>query len=380
MPVTPRSYTDIYNSLKATIQNPANPDLDFSEGSYLNIIVGAYSLGFQEIQNLIIDLFAKTQLQNAQTRGEDLEALAVDHFHEGIARPGLTNAVGAVTVTRESGNSDAINITTANTFVSDGKEFLPISPVTILAANASGVVLLRAVEGGKASNVKAGADWTTTVSGVTVANTADFQGGNEPLSDGDYRVFIKNFIENLQDGTRQGLEGSAKIVPGVQDAKLIKKLVSVGTLTNAGALEASPTRFNTIINTLYVAGTNGQANEAILELVKRNVNRQLSAGEVIVFSSTTPRSIDWSVTLTFTATADALALSKRRDDLKQAFEQAINDLAIGTDFIRTDMATKVLTDNNWAGLFTVETSTPSGDVTIGNTEKAIAGTVTVEVT
>ena len=92
-----------------------------------------------------------------------------------------------------------------------------------------------------------------------------------------------------------------------------------------------------------------------------------------------PKRIDWSVTLTFTSSADALALSKRRDDLRTAFEQAINDLAIGADFERTAMATKVLTDNNWTSLFTVETSTPAGDVTVGVSEKAIAGTVTVEV-
>ena len=85
------------------------------------------------------------------------------------------------------------------------------------------------------------------------------------------------------------------------------------------------------------------------------------------------------MTLTFASSADALALSKRREALKTAFEQAINDLAIGTDFERTAMATKVLTDNNWASLFSVETSTPAGDVTVGVSEKAIAGTVTVEV-
>ena len=184
----------------------------------------------------------------------------------------------------------------------------------------------------------------------------------------------------MQDGTKQGLEGAAKIVPGVADAKLVKKLVSVGTLTSAGVLQTTPTRFNTIINTLYVAGTNGQANDAILELVKRNVNNQLSAGEIVTFSSATPQSIDWSVTLTFTSSADAIALSKKRAELKQAFEQAINDLRIGDDFERTAMATKVLTDNNWTGLFTVETSTPAGDITITTNQKPIAGTVTVEIT
>ena len=379
MAVRPRSYIDIYNLIKSVIQSPNRPDADFTEGSYNDIMSGAYALAYQELQKLLLDRFAKTQLQNAQTRGQDLENLAIDQYHEGIARPGLTTAVGAVTVTRDAGNSDKIEIPITTVFTGGGQSFRPLEAVTILAAADSGVVLLRAVEGGPAGNISSGASWTSDLNEVSITNTEDFQGGANPLSDGDYRVFIKNFIENLQDGTRQGLEGAAKIVPGVQDAALIKQLVSAGTLDSAGALEASPTRFNAVLMTLYVAGVNGKANDAILELVKRNVNNQLSAGEIVTFSSTIPKRIDWSVTLTFASSADALALSKRREALKTAFEQAINDLAIGTDFERTAMATKVLTDNNWASLFSVETSTPAGDVTVGVSEKAIAGTVTVEV-
>ena len=380
MPTNPRSYSEVYDLLRSVIQSPDRPDADISEGSYWDITIGAYSLGYQELQRLLLDRFAKTQLQNAQTRGQGLEDLAVDQYHSGISRPGLTASVGAVTVTRESGNNSIINITLDNTFTADGKEFKPIQAVTILAANNTGTVLLRAEEAGESSNIKASATWTTDVANVTVANPLDFQGGAQPLSDGSYRVFIKNFIENLQDGTRNGLEGAAKLVPGVVDAKLVKKLVSVGTLNSAGALETSPTRFNTIINTLYVAGLSGQANDAVLELVKRNVNNQLSAGEVISFNSAVPKSIGWSVTLNFTSSNDALALAKKRDELKTAFEQAINDLAIGADFNRSAMATKVLTDNNWSGLFTVRTSTPAGDVTVANNEKPVAGDVTVEIT
>ena len=380
MAVNPRSYDDVYNLLKATIQSPSRPNIDFTEGSYFDIMTGAFSLGYQELQRLLLDQFAKTQLQNAQTRGETLENLAIDQYHDGIARPGLTQSVGAVTVTRDTGHMGAVNIEKTATFTADGQDFHPIDAVTLISSANSITVLLRASVGGSAGNVKTGATWKSSVTGVTTTNTADFQGGANPLSDGDYRIFIKNFIENLQDGTKQGLEGSAKIVPGVADAKLVKKLVSVGTLTSAGVLQTTPTRFNTIINTLYVAGTNGQANDAILELVKRNVNNQLSAGEIVTFSSATPQSIDWSVTLTFTSSADAIALSKKRSELKQAFEQAINDLRIGDDFERTAMATKVLTDNNWTGLFTVETSTPAGDITITTNQKPIAGTVTVEIT
>ena len=379
MAVNPRSYDDIYNLLKATIQSPSRPNIDFTEGSYFDIMSGAFSLGYQELQRLVLDRFAKTQLQNAQTRGETLENLAIDQYHDGIARPRLTRSVGAVTVTRIAGNTGAIAIALTDEFTADGQKFKPMSAVTIASTSNDSVVLLRAEVGGPAGNVKAGVSWTTTNAKVTAVATSDFQGGANPLSDGDYRIFIKNFIENLQDGTKQGLEGAAKIVPGVADARLVKKLVSVGTLTSTGALETTPTKFNTIINTLYVAGTNGQANEAILELVKRNVNSQLSAGELISFSTATPRVIDWSVDLTFSNSNDAIALSKKRVELQTAFDKAINDLAIGTNFVRTAMATKVLDDNNWRALFTVKTNTPAGDITVGANEKPVAGNVIIEV-
>ena len=43
------------------------------------------------------------------------------------------------------------------------------------------------------------------------------------------------------------------------------------------------------------------------------------------------------------------------------------------------MITKVLTDNNWTGLFTGTASAPAGDVTIAENQKAVPGTITIQV-
>ena len=378
MPVTPKTYQQIYDFIRSKVQ-ARFPDADFVEGSFNNVTAGAWSLAYQELQALVIQEFAKTYLQNSQTTGSELERLAVDHFHEGAARPQTKKSVGAITITRD-GNNEVIVIEEGQQFSSGELNFVSIEEVTILAGANTGTILVEAVEGGPAGNLEAGQEWSTSIDGVTVSNSDAFQGGADPLNDGEYREFIKNFIESLQDGTTQGLEGAAKIVSGVSDARVIRNLVDVGTLKADGTLRDAPVRFKSIILNLYVSGDNGLANPAILALVRNNVQKQLSAGEIINIQSSVPVSIDWDVTLDFSSTAEALALSSQRRRLEEAFMSAINDLSIGDDFIRADMATKVLTDNNWTNLFTVNTTKPAGDIVINNNQKAVAGRVTIEVT
>ena len=378
MPVTPKTFQDVYNSIRTKVEN-TYPNADFNEGSFNDIYSGALSLAYQELQAYALEQFKKTFFQNPSTTGSDLETLAIDHFHEGAERPGDQKALGTVTVTRKSGNSAQIEIPQNTVFTAREKDYASTSAVTILADNASGSVNVEAVEAGKEGNLPASQTWKTTIENVDVTNTEPFQGGADELNDEQYREFIKNFIESIQDGTATGLEGTAKIVPGVVDAKVIRKLVDVGTLDSSGALKTTGVvKFKAIILNLYVASSGTSAtNSAIRGVVENRVKRQLSAGETISVISAVPQSIDWTVTLTFTSSANALALAKKRDELKQAFEQAINDLDIGADFNRTAMATKVLTDNGWTGYFTIQTNTPAGNVTIAENQKAVAGTITI---
>lgn len=378
MPLAPKSFQDVYKIIRTKIESNF-PNADFNEGSFNDLYAGAISLAYQELQALSMEQFKKTFFQNPANRGQDLETLAVDHFHEGAMRPQAQKALGSIEITREAGNVDEISISEGDVFTSNEQDFVATEDVTILGANASGVVQLEAVEAGTAGNIQANQAWKTSLEDVTVANAEPFQGGAEVLNDEEYREFIKNFIESIQDGTATGLEGTAKLVSGVEDAKVIRKLVDVGTLDSSGALKASGVvKFKGVLLNLYVAGGNSATNSAIRSAVENRVKQQLSAGETISVISAVPQSIDWDVTLTFTSGAQALALAKKRDELKLAFEEAINDLAIGGDFDRDAMATKVLTDNGWTGYFTVQTNTPSGDVTIAENQKAVAGTITIQ--
>lgn len=377
MPLTPKSFQDVYNIIRTKIEE-TYPNADFNEGSFNDIYAGSFALAYQELQAYALEQFRKTFFLNPSNTGTDLETLAVDHFHEGAQRPQAQKAVGTVTVTRESGNTDQIDIAQGTVFSSNEKDYVSTEVVTILAGNDNGNVTLEAVEAGQAGNLLANQSWKTSINAVTVANAEPFQGGADQLDDQQYREFIQSFVESIQDGTAIGLEGTAKLVPGVSSAKVIRKLVDVGTLTPAGILKTSDlVRFKTVNLILYVAGETTATNSAIRSVVETMVKEQLSAGETISVQSATPKSIDWSVTLTFTSSSQALAVSKQRSQIKTAFENAINDLDIGSDFDRTAMATKVLSDNNWTGLFTIVTNTPSGNITIKENEKAYAGTVTV---
>ena len=373
-----RSFKEIYDLIKSSVQSVVKT-ADFSEGSFDDLYAGAYSLAYQELQTLILEEFAQTLILESKTTGEILDKLARDRYQ--VERPEGVKALGQVTLSR-SGNSDVIVIDPASTRFTVGKiQFAPRAAQTILAASDDVIISLEALEGNLEGNIPANSNWESNIDNVDIANSQPFQGGINTLNDLEFKNYLSNFISSLKDGTREGLEGTAKIVPGVGDAAMIRKLVPVGTLDSAGALEtgADLFKFNVVRLVLYITGIEEQINNEVFEEVKRRVNNQLSGGEFVSFQKATPKQINWTVDLTFTSSNDALALSQKRTELKEAFVQAINDLPIGTDFVRADVEASVLSDNNWNGLFSISTSLPSGDITIAANEKAVSGTITITI-
>ena len=312
MPLAPKSYQDVYDLIKTKIQ-ASFPDADFNEGSFNDIYGGAIALAYQELQAYSLEQFRKTFFENPANTGEDLETLAVDHFDTGAARPDAQKAIGTLTVTRDSGNNAQITIAAGTVFSANEKDYVARDAVTILAANSSGSVLIEASEAGKAGNQDAGQTWKTSISDVTVTNGEPLQGGTDALNDQEYRDFIKNFILSVQDGTVSGLEGAARLVPGVGDARVIRKLYDVGTLDSAGALKTTGVvKFKAVQLLLYIssAGTSA-ANAALRAAVENKIKEQLSAGETISVLSASPLSIDLNISLTFTSSTQALALATR---------------------------------------------------------------------
>ena len=381
MPLRPRSFQEVYDIIKQRVERRYS-DADFIEGSYNDLYSGGISLIYQELQAYALDLFRKTWITNPQNTGKDLEDLSIDHYHTGAARPVASRSVGVITITRKNSNSDVINVQVGDIFTTEGKNFVSLEALTILGGSPSGTVILQAEEAGVEGNIDAAQNWSSPIGNVDITNTEPFQGGKEILNDEAYRSFIANFVQSIQEGTAQGLEGTAKLVPGVHSAKVIDKLVDVGTLAPDGTLATGGDlfRFGAIRLLMYLGGeTDAPVNSAIRSLVEKNIKAQLSAGEFIRIISAVPKPIDWTVTLTFSSSVESLSLSQRRGELERAFKAAIDDLNVGADFDRMAIANSVLSENNWGGLFTIVTNLPSGEVTIKENEKAVAGTITVNV-
>lgn len=374
-----RSFKDIYDLIKALVQQSV-PTADFSEGSFDDLYSGAYSLAYQELQTLILDEIGMTFIHNPRTVGDVLNKVAFDRFQ--ISRPEATKALGQITVTRGSGNTSVIKIDPATTRFMVGEiEFIPRAAVTILAGSNSAVISLIAAEGGVEGNIPQNSVWTTELSEVTVSNSQEFQGGAIPLNDSQFKDYISNTVSSLKDGTKEGLEGAAKIIPGVGDSVLVKRLVPVGTLKADGTLQTGSDLFlfNTVRMIMYVSGLSGSVNNEVFAEVKRNVENQLTEGEFITYEKAVTKTVNWTAALTFASTNEALALSQKRSELEQAFENEINLLSIGDDFNRSVIEASLIARNGWTGLFSISTSLPAGDVTIEANEKAVAGTITISI-
>ena len=379
MPINPRSYQDNYDLIKAKVQN-VYPKSDFTEGSFLDVITGSFALAYQELQSLITQSFSRTFFSDPDTTGDSLNKLAKDHFN--LDRPMATKSIGTLTITRNSGNSNEISIPKGTIFTTGAGpevEFKTTSDdVTIAPAVTTAHVNIEASLAGSQGNIATNSDWSVeNIPDITISNGNPVVGGSPDMSDEDFKEYIIKFVQSISEGTVSGLENTAKLIPGVFDAKVIKKLVDVGTLTNSGVLEASPKKFKAVELLMYVAGESEAVNTAILNKVKEAVEKQLSAGETINITAAGVVTIDITAQIAFAATAEAIELSEDRPLLIQAVKSYINDLAIGTDFNKTTMQNTFASKNNWETLITSFTVTsPMGNITgVPATSKPVAGNV-----
>ena len=234
-------------------------------------------------------------------------------------------------------------------------------------------------------NLVAGQEWSVDgIENITITNEEEVIGGRGPMNDEDFREYISDFVQSITDGTVTGLEGAARTIPGVYDAKVVKNLVSVGTLTSTGALEASPKRFNAIELVLYVAGERSAVNSAVLERAKDIVNMQLSAGEAIKVVASEVRRINITAQIAFGTTQSAIQLAEDKAQIIEAVEDYINGLPIGTGLNLATMESTtdvngIIKRNNWDNLVTSfnVTDPPGNMVNTTATRKLVAGTVTL---
>ena len=385
MPVNIRTYQETYDSIKARIQNTF-PRSDFTEGSFLDVLSGSFSQAYQELQAIIGQSFSRTFFSDPATTGTYLDRLALDHFY--ISRPTPQKAIGTLRIVRASGNTNKVDIAKDSRFTTGDDpelEYIVTSETATIAAASSATtsvdVNVEAIEAGANYNLSTNQTWESSIDNIVITNSDPIAGGTDALDDEEFRDYIRTFVLSIADGTAAGLEATAELIPGVSDARLLKKLVDVGTLATTGALETNPKRFKSIEMIMYVAGEGVKANSAIIEKVKQRVNAQLSAGEVIDIQPARIRELDVTLTITFTATQNAVRLSTDIDQLKTAIREYINDLTIGTNFIKNTMETTFAQKNGWKDvsgqadlISSVTVNVPAGDITnVATDQKFVAG-------
>ena len=385
MPVNIRTYQETYDTIKARIQN-AFPKSDFTEGSFLDVLAGSFSLAYQELQALISQSFSRTFFSDPATTGAFLDRLALDHFY--LGRPEPQKSIGTLNIVRKSGNTEKVDIVKGATFTTGEDpelEYIVTSDTATIAAASSAStsvnVNIEAIQAGADYNLNSNQEWTSDTENITITNSDPIAGGTDALDDEEFRDYIRTFVLSIADGTAAGLEATAELIPGVSDARLLKKLVDVGTLATTGALETNPKRFKSIEMIMYVAGEGVKANSAIIEKVKQRVNAQLSAGEVIDIQPARIRELDVTLSITFTATQNAVRLSTDIEQLTTAIRTYINDLDIGTNFIKSTMETTFAQKNGWKDvsgqddlISAVSVKVPAGDITnVATDQKFVAG-------
>lgn len=386
MAVTPKSQQEYYDLGKVEIQTRNDRLTDFTDGSILDICNGVPSVLAQELTRLLLDKFKTTFF--ASSDGDDLETLAVDHFGDAFARPGAAKAVGIVKFSRPDALAGDVSIevgTIVKTLTDsngNSQRFATIYKVTMtgLEINAS----VEAVEAGIAGNVDVDTvtqiETALTDPTITVNNDDSFAGGAAELTDAEYRNFIELKIQELRGATVDAIRSAALTVSGVEKATAIETYMTVIEWDNS-AEEPIGEYFRIPNVKLYVADANGEANDALLALVRAAVDAERAAGVYIDILASVALELNWGAAISLNPSGPNYAeFQVDVTQLVNSMSDYISNLDIGADFNKSlaDLAImEIWGPDGTNDLVDFQTVTPSGNIVTAANEKLIPGTMSI---
>lgn len=390
-----KSQSELYDIIKDEII-AQNGDLsDFSVGSMLDVISGAFSISLNEITELIVSEFSKTFFDTAHGisvtgNTDDLNRLAVDHFGDRFKRPIAVESTGSVTFTRL--NTDAGDVVLAigtvikTTKDSNGEE---IRFKTTEAKTLTGLTIDATIEafvGGADGNTDIGEvkviETSLTDSSVTVSNSAKLAGGANEQTDPEYRETIRNLIQSLAGATKAAIEGAILAVPGVSIATLLEENQPVINYDiGGGQIEAGASFFRIPNPIAYIADVNGSFSQALIDSVEQaifpvkacGVNIQIRGAVAVLLS------VDMSITLNGGG-PNFSELSQDPQKIIDSMEEYMKALSIGVGFTKNDAKTAMLDIWGSGGtndLSNLTINSPVGDVAILSNQKIIPDGVTI---
>lgn len=304
----------------------------------------------------------KEKLDISNLSGQELERRVYERTV--IERKQATYAIGSVTVTG-----------TGTIFVGDlfetpgGVQFQATEQKNIVV---SGTVNIRAVEPGASGNVPAN---TITMFPVTLAGFTAVT-NHEPTADGfdaeSDEDLLQRYYERIRtpatSGNKHHYKNWAKEVPGVGDARVIPLWAGDNT-----------------VKVVIIDSDKKPASQAIVDAVQENIDPgstgtgdgQAPLGAFTTVVSATGVNIDVSVTITL---ASGYTQQQATDNITANLTQYLKDIAFVESIVSyAKIGATILDSEGVADYSGLTVNGGNANVSIGEEEVAVLGTVTVNV-
>jgi uncharacterized phage protein gp47/JayE len=287
----------------------------------------------------------------------------------GFSKHAGTEASGIVRFSRNVATVDAITIP-VGVIVStpSGLLYTTTSEGTIAGgATESGDVSVEANEIGASYNVPATSISiiTTSVIGVdTVNNAAAMSGGSDQESDNAFQQRFREYILGLARGSNYGLITVAKSVTGVRSASVIEHFPPLSGIYNVS---------------LYIDDGAGNAPAEMIAAVE-NV---IEGDGTVTYPGYKPAGINLRVLAPTKVTVDVTVEIDDTGDIlrdivsqnvQDTIEDYINNLQIGESVVYNELVQRVMAV---IGVYDLTLSAPAANVSIGTTQVARTGTITI---
>lgn len=381
-----KTQSELYEIFRTEVESRDETLTDWEEGAINDTVGGATSIVASEIQDTNTRSFNKTFFKLAE--GDDLEALAIDHFGDDFERPDDVQAEGIAkferpTVDAGTGTIPAGTIVKTETDVNGQVvRYETILDVTMSGLSVSASII--AVEGGTKGNQDA--DTVTVIEStlfdatITVTNEEAITGGEAEQDDPTYLQTIYRKIQELGKATKVALRAAALNVPGVENAAVTEvSQVVIGYDLETELTEGSYFRIPRTV--VYIADANGTASTALIARVQTAIDANRAAGVRIRVQGASPITIDAQAAITLNPSGpNYTALSEDPSEIEETMADYINALDVGVDFNRALFRAAILAiwgPDGTNDLTEFEVTAPSGNVSIAANEKPIPGDMEV---
>lgn len=301
----------------ATKIDPGTVDV---EGSDVNLFVGSVSVVADQIGRQLLYTESRLFLDGADD--VDLDRLAFDRYQQ--TRKGASPAQAVIRVFRASAAAGAGTVPSGTKLTTlGGIEYVMVTPATFAALGTSATANVRAVQGGKATEVGANNIrrfaqpsllFDTT---LQVTNDLPAAGGEDAEDDDTFRNRVREFWNTARRGTLAAIAFGALTVDGVVSAQAIEALTPTGL----------PAR----VVYLYIADSSGLSSVPLAQAVQVALLEYRAAGIAVLVSSSTPLIVDVELDLQFNAGVDTVTLA---NTIRATVVQFVNSLAVnGTLYV-----------------------------------------------